>query len=86
MPTIYVLDVPEFRPIVDFARMNATFTLHGPTRGYFRISATGTIRLERKALGFKPAVWHGSLTGGLVGGCITQFDNDILVIEPAEAR
>jgi hypothetical protein len=83
MPAIYVLDVPEFRPIVDHARANAIFTVHGPTRGYFRVEAAGSIRLERKALGFKPAVWHGSLTGGLVGR-ITQFDNDVLIIEPAE--
>ncbi len=84
MPTLYVLDVPEFRPIVEHARTNAAFTLHGPTSGYFRVSAVGTIRLERKALGFKPAVWHGALTGGLVGR-ITQFDNDVLVIESADS-
>ncbi len=84
MPTIYVLDVPEFRPIVEHARVNTALTLHGPSRGYFRVSSPGTIRLERKMLGFKPAVWHGSLTGGLVGR-ITQFDNDVLVIEAADS-
>ena len=33
-------------------------------------------------LGFKPAVWHGALTGGLVGR-VTHFDNDRLSIEEA---
>ena len=79
MPTIYVLDVPEFRAIVEHARVTAGFQLAGPARGYYRISAPSTIRLERKALGFKPAVWHGSLTGGLIGR-IERFDNDVLVI------
>ncbi|MEO7404353.1 MAG: hypothetical protein ABIU95_11855 [Burkholderiales bacterium] len=79
MPTIYVLDVPEFRAIVDHAKVTAGFKVTGPTRGYYRVSATPTIRLERKVLGFKPAVWHGSLTGGLIGR-IEQFDNDVLVI------
>ncbi|MGH7186884.1 MAG: VOC family protein, partial [Pseudomonadota bacterium] len=42
------------------------------------------ITFHRKALGFKPAVWHGALTGGLVGR-ITHFDNDTLVIEEEPA-
>jgi hypothetical protein len=83
VPTIYVLDVPEFRPIVEHARTNNAFTVHGPDRGYFRVSSDSTIRLERKTLGFKPAVWHGSITGGLIG-TIEQFDNDVLVIGPAK--
>jgi hypothetical protein len=83
MPAIYVLDVPEFAPIVEHARMNSAFTVHGPDRGYFRVSSSQTIRLERKVLGFKPAVWHGTLTGGLVG-TIEQFDNDVLIIGPSQ--
>lgn len=79
MPSFFVLDVPEFRPLVDFARGSTVLELSGPTRGYFKIKSDAPIRLERKALGFKPAVWHGSLTGGLVG-TIEHFDNDVLVI------
>lgn len=82
MPCIFVLDVPEFRPIVDHARAQRGFTVEGPRLGYYRVSAPGTIQLERKALGFKPPVWHGSLTGGLIGR-IERFDNDVLVIGEA---
>lgn len=79
MPTIFVLDVPEFAPMVDYARGVAGLAVTGPRLGYFRIDGSQEITLERKALGFKPAVWHGSLTGGLLGR-IAHFDNDRLVI------
>ena len=76
MPTIYVLDVPEFRSIVDGARSNG-FEVCGPTRGYYRITRAGELVMSRKALGLKPAVWYGALTGGL-DGRIVQFDRDTL--------
>lgn len=83
MPTIFVLDVPEFLPLVDYARDVPDLKVSGPRLGYFRVDGEGEIKLNRKALGFKPAVWHGALTGGLVGR-VTSFDNDELVIS-AEA-
>ena len=75
MPTIFVLDVPEFSPLVEHARQRSTYTVAGPKRGYYRIDAPGAIEFERRSLGFKPAVWHGALTGGLIGR-IEYFDND----------
>ena len=83
MPAIYVLDVPEFRPLVEHARGVAGYQVEGPRLGYWRVSAPA-LRFERKALGFKPAVWHGALTGGL-DGRITHFDTDLLCIEDAPA-
>ena len=83
MPTIFVLDVPEFLPLVDHARDVPGLKVSGPRLGYFRVDGEGEIKLNRKALGFKPAVWHGALTGGLLGR-VTHFDNDELVIS-AEA-
>jgi hypothetical protein len=79
MPTIFVLDVPEFGALVEHARSRADYSVTGPARGYWRISAADTLEFERKALGFKPAVWHGALTGGLIGR-IERFDNDRLCI------
>ena len=79
MPVVFVLDVPEFLPMVEHARGAAGFSVSGPKLGYFRIEAHPLITLGRKELGFKPAVWHGALTGGLVGR-IEHFDNDTLVI------
>lgn len=79
MPTIFVLDVPEFLPLVDHAREAPRLTVDGPRLGYYRIQSEDTITLNRKALGFKPAVWHGALTGGLIGQ-VEHFDNDELRI------
>jgi hypothetical protein len=79
MPAIFVLDVPEFLPLVEKARGTAGFQVSGPARGYFRLEAHPTITFRRKELGFKPAVWHGALTGGLIGR-ITHYDNDLLEI------
>ena len=80
MPAIFFLDVPEFRPFVDQARTVPGCRVDGPRLGYFRVASEGTLEFQRKPLGLKPAVWHGALTGGLVGR-ITHFDNDRLVVE-----
>ncbi|KQW64903.1 hypothetical protein [Variovorax sp. Root411] len=79
MPTIFVLDVPEFLPLVMHAQEVSELAVTGPRLGYYRIQSQGTITLHRKALGFKPAVWHGALTGGLIGQ-VEHFDNDELRI------
>ena len=80
MPSIFVLNVPEFLPMVEHARGVTSCKVDGPRLGYFRITGTPTLSFKRRDLGFKPAVWHGALTGGLVGR-ITHFDNDTLTIE-----
>lgn len=79
MSTIFVLDVEEFRPLVDSACARDGFEVSGPVRGYWRIHSTGEMAFSRKDLGFKPAVWNGALTGGLVGK-VVQFDKDTLRI------
>ena len=80
MPSIFVLNVPEFLPLVEHARGVSDWRVDGPRFGYWRIHHPQCLSFERKTLGFKPAVWHGALTGGLQGN-ITQFDNDRLVSE-----
>ena len=80
MPTLFVLDVPEFHPLVEHARDRTACSVDGPQLGYWRIRSAEPLQFRRKELGFKPAVWHGALTGGLVG-TITHFDNDLLTIE-----
>lgn len=77
---IFVLDVEEFSPLVNCARAMDGVSVTGPNEGYLRISAEKYLEFNRKELGFKPAVWYGALTGGLVGR-ITEFSRDILKIE-----
>ena len=82
MPAVFVLDVPEFHALVQAARELPACQVDGPRLGYWRIRSDAPLVFRRKALGFKPAVWHGALTGGLVGA-IGRFDNDELVIGEA---
>ena len=82
MPSIFVLNVPEFLPLVEHARAQSGYRVDGPRLGYWQVSGNPVLSFRRKELGFKPAVWHGALTGGLVG-VITHFDNDTLTIAEA---
>ena len=83
MPAIFVLNVPEFLPLVEHARKQADCKVDGPRLGYFRITGSPSLNFKRKELSFKPAVWHGALTGGLIGK-VVHFDNDTLTIGEAE--
>lgn len=84
MPTIFVLDVEEFSPLVAHARQRSELRVVGPIKGYWRIEADTEIQFSRKELGFKPAVWNGALTGGLIGN-VVQFDKDLLRIVDGSA-
>ena len=79
--SVFVLDVPEFRPLVDAALQSGNYGTTVLGDGYVRIDGNPGLTFNRKALGFKPAVWYGALTGGLAGR-IEQFDADSLVISP----
>ncbi|MFM0275043.1 VOC family protein [Paraburkholderia aspalathi] len=81
--SIFVLDVPEFRPLVDVASKDARYRTSAVDGNYIRIDGNPALQFSRKELGFKPAVWYGALTGGLRGH-IERFDADLLVIEPSE--
>lgn len=80
MPTLFVLNVEEFRPLVEQASLQPYVSVTPGPRGYTRIHAEGELRFSRKALGFKPAVWYGALTGGLVGH-VAEFSRDTLRIK-----
>ncbi len=81
--SVFVLNVEEFLPLVEHAKTRDDIRVSGPAaNGYYRLDADGQMQLSRKTLGFKPAVWHGLLTGGLAGK-IGHFDNDELTIVEA---
>lgn len=79
MPTIYVIDLPEFRPIVDAARQ-CEYSVSGPEAGYWTIYDTHEIRFERKKLNFGPALWNTALAGG-IRGTLVAFDSNALVLK-----
>lgn len=80
---IYVLDVPEFKALLEVANATPGYSTKSAGNGYVCIEGSPGLAFQRKALGFKPAVWYGALTGGLAGR-IERFDMDALVIAPLE--
>jgi hypothetical protein len=73
MPSLYVLDVPEFKPLVDAAVRRGTFKVVGPAGGYYRISTKDQLRIERSETGLPEALWFGAFTAG--------YDGEELVID-----
>jgi catechol 2,3-dioxygenase-like lactoylglutathione lyase family enzyme len=79
-PAIHVVEVPEWAPAIEWAREQAELTV--TERGAYQvISADGPFEVRRKVIGLRPALWYTLPAGGLEGQ-ITQFDRDILRIEP----
>ena len=76
---LFVLDVPEFRSIVDFALENADCEVDNSKEGYFRIRSSQVLVLNRSGLRLKPPVWYGVCTGG-IRGKILEFGRDELHI------
>lgn len=80
MPTLFILDVPEFAPIVRAAKdLRYDVTHKG---GYVAIDAPGDLVIERAKSGLTDAIWYGVLTGGYTGR-IAAFDAAQLRIVPA---
>jgi hypothetical protein len=75
MVVLYVLDVPEFLPIVEAARKIPGCTITSPQKGYWKVASPTEIILNRKAMQMKPAVWYGLFTGGM-NGEIAEFGRD----------
>lgn len=75
MPVVYVLDVPEFLPVVEAARTRPGCRITKSDKGYYRVEAPTEIVFNRREMGMKPAVWYGLFTGGL-NGEIAEFGRD----------
>ena len=78
MAVLYVLNVPEFAPLVNYAEGAAELTVrdHG---NYKKIETTSELVIPRAATGMDPAIWFGALVGGF-DGSIDEFSEDILKI------
>jgi hypothetical protein len=79
MASVYFLDVPENRPIIDVADRDSL--VHVDVIGhYFTVSAEAGFAIDRRATGCRHAVWY-SCVAGLDGYRITQWDKDALRFE-----
>jgi hypothetical protein len=81
MSGFYVLDVPEFQPMVDVVRRNERCRIHDVAGGYWFIEFSGEIEIVRAETGLGLAVWFGCLTAGL-DGKIKEFDGRVLRLAP----
>ncbi|MAU80986.1 hypothetical protein VX037_08490 [Gordonia sp. Z-3] len=81
MTTLFILDVPENKPVAAVAGEDPAVTVEhlGP---YFRITADDAIVVDRRATGCRHAVWYSSVAG-LLDSRITQWDKDALRVEPS---
>jgi hypothetical protein len=73
MPSLYVLNVPEFAPLLTAARQRKELEITGPKAGYFRIATEGQLRIRRSETGLPQALWFGAFTAG--------YDGEELVID-----
>lgn len=83
MPTLYLLDVPEFQPAATVLAQTQACRL-SRAKGYVRIESDREIVVERKATGMNEAVWFGLAVAGF-DGVINEFTSDRLRIAASSA-
>jgi len=78
MPTIYFVDVPEFRPFTRCLSKRAGLK-RVEANGYVGFSSTQEIAISRDETGLNEAVWFGALVAGFEGE-IVEFTESVLRI------
>jgi hypothetical protein len=80
MTAIFVLDVEEFRPLIEAAglRQSVKRRRFGP---YVELSSDGPIEIDRRESGVRHAVWYSALAG-VRAGRVVQFDKEALKVVP----
>jgi hypothetical protein len=81
MSGFYVLDVPEFAPMVEAVKRSDRCKVHPVLRGYRYIEFNGEFEITREATGLGAAVWFGCLTAGL-DGKIVSFTEKAIKLAP----
>jgi len=76
MPSLFVVDVPEYRPMWECAASEPG--VHARHLGaYVELSFSDELRIDRRATGVRHAVWYSGV-GGLRGATVVQYDKDAL--------
>jgi hypothetical protein len=79
MAFLYVLDVPEFAPLIAAAAGgSAAVTLKGD---YAQLSQAGALVLRRDVSGLGLAVWFGALTGGYRGRVECFDEHELRIVD-----
>lgn len=82
MSGFYILNVPEFAPMIVAARAIPTSRVERVGSHYVYIAFDGEVEIERAATKLSEAVWFGCLTAGL-DGRIVHFDSERIRLAPA---
>ncbi len=77
MSGFFVLDVPEFAPLVNAALKSGACKEHAKKGNYRFVEFQNEVEIRRSDTLMTEAVWYGCLTGGLIGK-ILQFDGERL--------
>jgi hypothetical protein len=85
MPRLFVLDVPEFQPVLAAARRRPDLTVEGPKAGYFCIAAAREIALTREETALPEALWFGAVTGGYDGGALELDAAQLRIVAAPDA-
>ena len=80
MTRLYILDVPDFRPVIDVAAAQVDVT-HRQAGDYAELAADGEIVIDRRSTGVNHATWY-SVVAGVADGRIVQQDKDALRVMP----
>jgi hypothetical protein len=84
MPRIFVLDVPEFAGLVELAQLRDGFVVKRLSASYLAVGHANEIKLSRRGLRLKPAVWFGLLTGGYEGRIVEYTRNVLRLVDSDE--
>lgn len=79
MIQLYVLNVPEFEPVIHEGSLVADRSR--VIGNYVELSSESTLTIDRRKARARRAVWFSSI-GALRHGKVTQFDGDLLRVEP----
>nr|WP_249353623.1 hypothetical protein [Rhodococcus sp. USK13] len=79
MPSIFFLDIPENRTVVEVADQDARVRVD-KNGFYFEVSCDEPFEIDRRATGCRHAVWY-SCVAGLAGFTIAGWDKDSLRLE-----
>jgi hypothetical protein len=77
MSGFYVLDVPEFRSLIEAARKAGPCHVHAKRGHYYFVEFENEIELLRRNTRMNEAVWYGCVGGG-IDGKIAHFDAERL--------
>jgi hypothetical protein len=80
MTRLYILDIDDFRPVIEVGA-NIAGVAARRIGDYVELATDGELVIDRRATGVRHAVWY-STVAGVADGRVAQFDKDALRVAP----